>query len=175
MQIWLRLGKFFQATSLFISRDISRLPQRPKLLFVNFLSTGAISVRGAFFGPGNGAISYAGFGCLGNESHLLNCTYGIPFFCTHSEDAGVICPSSVYIAQAILKKTVNNFHFFNRCTSQLHHGRCPSKRWELRIRGTSGGVSPWILGHYLRWQLGQQRCHSGVQPAWLQWERYNKI
>ena len=100
------------------------------------MSTGAISVRGAFFGPGNGAIPYAGFGCLGNESHLLNCTYGNPFFCTHNEDAGVICPSSVYTTD-FLKKTVNNFLFLigapRNCTTGDVRLRGGNSAYEGRV------------------------------------------
>ena len=53
---------------------------------------GAISVRGAFFGPGSGDIQRTNFGCRGNEERLTNCNSTSPLFCTHSKDAGVICP-----------------------------------------------------------------------------------
>ena len=57
---------------------------------------GAIPVRGAFFGVGDGDILLDDVACLGNETKLVNCDFdGIPF-CTHSEDAGVICATGKF-------------------------------------------------------------------------------
>ena len=55
---------------------------------------GALSVRGAFFGAGSGAIYVANARCTGTEERLLDCRllYSGDFSCSHFEDAGVICP-----------------------------------------------------------------------------------
>ena len=61
---------------------------------------GAVALRGAHFGPGEGEILVDDLECVGNESTLLECSYTTPF-CFHFEDAGVICPGMctyIYIA-----------------------------------------------------------------------------
>ena len=52
----------------------------------------------ARFGQGNRTIGLSQFGCLGTETHLLNCTHtynssGVSIDCGHQEDAGVDCLS----------------------------------------------------------------------------------
>ena len=47
----------------------------------------------ASFGAGSGPIFFNNLSCLGNESHITMCpNHGsADLYCTHSEDAGVIC------------------------------------------------------------------------------------
>ena len=62
--------------------------------------TGAIAVRGAFFGQGTGNIVNTEFACSGNESRLFDCQKSFDtIFCGHHEDAGVICPSGIIYAR----------------------------------------------------------------------------
>ena len=63
------------------------------MLFV-FLS-GAIALHFAIFGQGYGPIFLDNVVCTGDESNLVECQHpGIARsqYCSHSEDAGVICP-----------------------------------------------------------------------------------
>ena len=53
---------------------------------------GAIALRGAHHGSGLGPIHVDDIHCVGNESSLLECPHNDSPFCSHSEDAGVICP-----------------------------------------------------------------------------------
>ncbi|XP_075900741.1 scavenger receptor cysteine-rich domain-containing protein DMBT1-like isoform X2 [Nelusetta ayraudi] len=58
----------------------------------------ATSVKSsAFFGPGEGDISLDDVRCVGNESSLLHCQHRTlgESNCDHSEDAGVVCSSSI--------------------------------------------------------------------------------
>ena len=53
-------------------------------------------MRGAFFGVGLGSVVSSEFNCSGNESSLLECAQQrLQLPCSHSEDAGVICPTGV--------------------------------------------------------------------------------
>jgi len=52
----------------------------------------AIAVRYAGFGQGTGLVLLNGVGCTGTESSLLNCSRSGTLSCSHSKDAGVICP-----------------------------------------------------------------------------------
>ena len=56
----------------------------------------AIAVQAAFFGTGSGNILASDTACKGTESRLFDCIleYG-GFLCSHEEDAGVICPTSL--------------------------------------------------------------------------------
>ena len=54
--------------------------------------SGALAVRGAHFGQGEGPILVDDLRCTGNESNLLDCDYEDDPNCFHFEDAGVICP-----------------------------------------------------------------------------------
>jgi deleted-in-malignant-brain-tumors protein 1 len=58
---------------------------------LGYEAEGAIALRGAHFGQGEGRILVDDLHCVGNESSLLECPYVEPF-CFHFEDAGVICP-----------------------------------------------------------------------------------
>lgn len=53
-----------------------------------------MGVRGAFFGEGIGTILGNYFLCSGNEATLLDCYFESNDFCSHSDDAGVICPTN---------------------------------------------------------------------------------
>ena len=57
-----------------------------------FLHTIAIAVRNAAFGQGNGPVLLSYVGCIGNESSLLSCSQSGTPSCSHSSDAGVVCP-----------------------------------------------------------------------------------
>ena len=61
--------------------------------------SGAIALRSATFGQGGGPIFLDNVVCTGNESKLAQCQHpGIARsqYCTHSEDAGVICPGKIH-------------------------------------------------------------------------------
>ena len=46
------------------------------------------------YGPGNGSIHFAYVYCSGDEDSLLNCSYSTyTDYCSHSSDAGIICPT----------------------------------------------------------------------------------
>ena len=52
------------------------------------------------FGPGTGPIFLTSVGCRGNETNLFSCRVHfahITDYCSHSEDAGVICPQGIYV------------------------------------------------------------------------------
>ena len=56
---------------------------------------GAVSLAFGFFGGAMGPIHIADLRCIGNESSLLDCHRdNTSNTCTHSEDAGVLCPIS---------------------------------------------------------------------------------
>ena len=57
-----------------------------------FLHTIAIAVFDAGFGQGTGPVFLDGVRCTGNESSLLSCSHRVAS-CSHSSDAGVVCPS----------------------------------------------------------------------------------
>ena len=60
-------------------------------VIVIFLCTIAFAVYQAAFGQGTGPVLLRYFGCTGRESSLLSCGHrSAP--CSHSEDAGVVCP-----------------------------------------------------------------------------------
>ena len=55
------------------------------------LHTIAIAVFDAAFGQGSGPVLLSGVRCSGTESSLLSCSHGVAY-CSHSSDAGVVCP-----------------------------------------------------------------------------------
>ena len=59
-----------------------------------FLHTIAIAVFTAYadFGRGTGPIFLDGVRCTGTESSLLSCSRSGNAYCSHSSDAGVVCP-----------------------------------------------------------------------------------
>ena len=59
-----------------------------------FLFIAALAVIRAAFGRGTGPVYLNSVGCAGTESSLLSCSYsGIGVTCSHSYDAGVVCPT----------------------------------------------------------------------------------
>ena len=55
-------------------------------------STGSVAVSRAAYGRGVGRIYMGYLQCNGTEGSLLECPYAGPgLFCSHYEDAGVIC------------------------------------------------------------------------------------
>ena len=69
---------------------------------LNFYFLGARSFSYAFFGRGSGPIVMSYVGCNGLETHLVNCTYSRPSYCSHYEDAGVRCPGMLTLRKVIL-------------------------------------------------------------------------
>ena len=60
-----------------------------------WFSVGPVAVSYAAFGQGTGLILLDNVGCTGTESSLLSCSHrgiGVLRSCSHSEDAGVMCP-----------------------------------------------------------------------------------
>ena len=56
------------------------------------------------FGQGRGPILLDNLQCTGTESSLLGCSHrGIGVFssCSHSEDAGVVCPPCKYVSMKL--------------------------------------------------------------------------
>ena len=84
--------------------------------------SGAIALYSTTFGQGYGPIFLDNVVCAGNESNLAECQHpGIARsqYCTHSEDAGVICP-----------------------------GKCNKKHLEVistNIHGSRGCVDPGVV------------------------------
>ena len=67
------------------------MPKKISILHV----AGAVALHSATFRQGGGPIFLDNVVCTGNESNLVECQHpGIARsqYCTHSEDAGVICP-----------------------------------------------------------------------------------
>ena len=48
------------------------------------------------FGAGSGPILFSDLNCDGSESTLLECNSYYPYYCSHSEDAGVQCEHRLY-------------------------------------------------------------------------------
>ena len=57
------------------------------------LHTIAIAVSRAAFGQGTGPLFLVNVRCTGTESSLLSCSRSGIAYCSHSSDAGVVCPS----------------------------------------------------------------------------------
>ena len=63
-------------------------------LWFILLFIAAIAVTRAAFGRGTGPVYLNSVRCSGTESSLLSCSHsGIGVACSHSGDAGVVCPS----------------------------------------------------------------------------------
>ena len=63
-----------------------------------FLYAIALAVNHAVFEQGTGPVLLSDVICTGNESSLLSCSHsGTNLrYCSHSTDAGVVCPQSKY-------------------------------------------------------------------------------
>ena len=63
---------------------------------VTFHTAPAIAIPNAFYGSGAGLIWFDHIKCHGNETSLLHCTRPPSLFhtCSHSNDAGVLCPGT---------------------------------------------------------------------------------
>ena len=62
------------------------------IIMLIFLHTIAIAVRNVPFGQGTGPVLQYNVRCTGTESSLLNCSHDVVHPCSHSSDAGVVCP-----------------------------------------------------------------------------------
>ena len=63
------------------------------VMVILLLFADPLALRGAFFGQGSGEILLDDVLCVGNETRLVDCVSDdTPTFCSHIEDAGVICP-----------------------------------------------------------------------------------
>ncbi len=58
-----------------------------------FHPLGPTAVSRAFFNQGTGPIGFRYVNCRGTEERLLDCPSSTPYYCSHSEDAGVRCYS----------------------------------------------------------------------------------
>ena len=63
---------------------------------VTFHTAPAIAIPNAFYGSGAGLIWFDHIKCHGNETSLLHCTHppSLSHTCSHSNDAGVLCPGT---------------------------------------------------------------------------------
>ena len=73
---------------------------------------GAIALRGAHHGSGLGPIHVDDIHCVGNESSLLECPHNDSPFCSHSEDAGVICPLPGIHVQSCVHSYMHNTYIY---------------------------------------------------------------
>ena len=82
--------------------------------------TGAVSLHSATFGQGDGPIYLDSVMCMGNESNLTECQHqGIGSHdCTHSEDAGAVCPSES--CMHMHTHTLTYIHTHPRTTTHPH-------------------------------------------------------
>lgn len=55
------------------------------------LDTVAIPFRNAFYGQGTGPVGMDNVLCTGDETLFTNCSFAVPAYDPHSEDAGVKC------------------------------------------------------------------------------------
>ena len=70
---------------------------------VFFLFIAAIALTWAAFGRGTGPVYLNNVRCTGTESSLLSCSHreiGVTY-CSHSRDAGVVCPSRTLVKLVI--------------------------------------------------------------------------
>ena len=63
------------------------------MFMVTFLYIIGIAVRQAAFGQGTGFVLLSYVGCIGSESSLLSCSHSDVTYCSHYNDAGVVCPT----------------------------------------------------------------------------------
>ena len=64
---------------------------------IYFIGVGAYYSRNAYYGQGQGSIILDNVQCDGSEASLYQqCSHSFPLRhdCSHSEDVGVICPST---------------------------------------------------------------------------------
>ena len=55
------------------------------------LSTGAVALSYAHFGPGTGPIHLDNVYCRGSEDSIFDCSYSTSHNCNHFADASVMC------------------------------------------------------------------------------------
>ena len=77
-----------------VSPSVTKHPQVSRSvtnILLLFLHAIAIAVGYAAFGQGTGPVLLGYVGCTGTESSFLSCNHDIAY-CSHSRDAGVVCP-----------------------------------------------------------------------------------
>ena len=82
----------------------------------------AIWVEAGYFGAGLGMVWLEQLRCVGNESHLVNCSRGNsnPYSnCRHSNDVSVICPGMLILASMYIHK-LHARHCIYMCVYTLH-------------------------------------------------------
>lgn len=70
--------------------------------------SGGEPITGAWFGKGDGAIWMSNVNCQGDESSIYDCDYGEANWCSHQQDAGVICEKTVNASMSIRLTTGDN-------------------------------------------------------------------
>ena len=75
----------------------------------------AIPITQAAFGQGTGSLVLKNIGCSGTESSLLRCSHQVVGVttCSHSEDAGVVCPTCKLCTSVLVSKC--NIHIHVNC------------------------------------------------------------
>ena len=81
-------------------------------IILNFLGATALYGYQHTFGRGTGPVFLYSVGCSGTESSLLSCSHrGISYnWCSHSADAGVVCPCRLDVYSCLLNiQGINNY------------------------------------------------------------------
>ena len=75
--------------------ELQRVFDNTRCNWVVFVLIGARAYSNAQFGQGTGPIQLDNVQCSGTEQRLLSCSHSRSHNCTHHEDAGVYCSSTV--------------------------------------------------------------------------------
>ena len=96
--------KYMRATSNLKKYSKWSLPLINSMPNWNFLVTSVLYGYQHNFGQGTGPVFLYGVRCTGTESSLLSCSHsGISYnWCSHSSDAGVVCPCRLDVYLCLL-------------------------------------------------------------------------
>lgn len=93
------------------------------LIHLSSSHAASLAVAGGDFGRGVGPTNVNGLRCIGNESTLLDCpvrpTFGT-IFCTHYDDAGVLCPRVLTLTQHLPPTHLQNASLYVCITSSSY-------------------------------------------------------